>query len=369
MLQQRNVRLAVLVLIFLASTEGRAQEVKSRNAQSWELAGSIQLQYLYDPDIANDALRTNNGFRMRRGRFSARGKVSNFVETAFQFEMRDNNPRLKDAEGKIKLANDYYIRFGQFKVPVWREELRSSTNLLLVERSAAAEFLVEYNFSARQIGVELGRRPGKGLQIAVNVANGAGEGVREDAGQNKNNFVNNGKSFTGRANLLVNEHLQIGVSGAANRITAVNQTPAGTAAPSGTNTMIAPDFGISLHRPSSKCQVDIEGGLAYGALAKEAIGAAEGSHFLIADVTGRYTAKFEHANAGLGGLDAFELAGGVSYVEPNDKADDESLVFRFGPAFCFGKSTRLQINGEVTKPVPEGAETVFQIRSQANFNF
>lgn len=369
MFQQCNVMMAILVMMLVASTEVAGQEVKSRNAQNWELAGSIQLQYLYDTDIANDALTTNNGFRIRRGRFTARGKVTDFVEATMQFEMRDNNPRLKDAEGKIKLANDYYIRFGQFKVPVWREELRSSTNLLLVERSEAAEFLVGYNFSARQIGVELGRRPSKGLQIAVNVANGAGEGVREDAGQNKNNFVNNGKSFTGQANLLLNEHVQIGVSGAANRVTARNQTPAGTTALSGTNTMIAPDFGIYLHRPSSKSQVDIEGGLAYGALAKELLGAAEGSHFLIADVTGRYTAKFEHANAGLGGLDAFELAGGVSYVEPNDKADDESLVFRFGPAFCFGKSTRLQINGEVTKPVPEGAETVFQIRSQANFNF
>ncbi len=369
MLQQGNVRLMVLAVMFMANIEVSAQEVKSRNAQSWELAGSIQLQHLYNTDIANDALRTNNGFRMRRGRFTARGKVSNFVETAFQFEMRDNSPRLKDAEGKIKLGNDYYVRLGQFKVPVWREELRSSTNLFLVERSAAADFLIGYNFSARQIGVELGRRPSKGLQIAVNVANGAGEGVREDAGQNKNNFVNNGKLLTGRANLLLNEHLQIGVSGAANRITATNQTPAGTAALSGTNTMIAPDFGIYLHRPSSKSQVDIEGGLAYGALAKELFGATEGSHFLVADVSGRYTAKFEHANASLGGLDAVELAGGVSYVEPNNKAADESLVFRFGPAFCFGKSTRLQINGEVTKPVPEGAETVFQIRSQANFNF
>lgn len=366
---RRNISMAIIALLSMIGVEVVAQEVKSRNAQSWELAGSIQLQYLYNSDIPADALTTNNGFRMRRGRLSARGKVTDFVETAFQIEMRDNNPRLKDAEGRIKLADNFYFRFGQFKVPVWREELRSSTNLLLVERSAAAEFLVENNFSSRQIGVELGRRSSQGLQLAVNVANGAGEGVREDAGRDKSDFVNNGKSFTGRASLPVGEHVQIGVSGAANRFTAINQNQNSTAVLSGTNTMIAPDFGIYLHPTSARNQVDVEGGLAYGALAKELAGTAEDVHFLVADITGRLTAKFEHAHANLGGLDAFELAAGVSYVEPNDKTDDESWVFRFGPALCFGKSARLLVNGEVTKPVPQGAESIFQIRSQANFNF
>jgi hypothetical protein len=349
------------------AAQALAQEVKTVNSKSWELSGNIQLQHLYNADIKGDASRTNEGFRIRRGRLVAKGKLTDYVETSFQIDVRDNSPRLKDAEGKIKLGSALYFRFGQFKVPVWREELRSSTRLLLVERSAAADFLVNNNISARHIGVEFGRAPKEGLQFTFNLSNGAGEGGREDAGQSKSGTINNGKLLTGRFNWIASKTFQLGASGLVNHVGVKTLTADNT----GTITALTPDFG-AYFTTGEKSQLDIEGGLALGKISKEFIGAAatEDRKFTLFDVTGRWLTPFSAANASLGGLDAFELAAGFTLVDPNTAATNgETKYLRFGPAFYFGKQTRLQFNAEIEMPGADGAENVFQVRSQANFVF
>lgn len=348
-------------------TQAFSQEVKTANSKSWDLSGNIQLQNLYNTDIEGEASRTNQGFRIRRGRLVAKGKLTDYVETSFQIEVRDNSPRLKDAEGKIKLASELYFRFGQFKVPVWREELRSSTRLLLVERSAAADFLVNNNLSARQVGVEFGRAPKDGLQFMFNFSNGAGEGGREDAGQNKTGTINNGKLLTGRLNWIASKTFQLGVSGVVNNVGVKTLTTNNT----GTITTFTPDFG-AYFMTGEKSQFDLEGGLAIGKISKEFLGTAatDDQKFTLFDMTGRWLTQMSSAKAGLGGLDAFELAAGFTMVDPNSGVtNSETKYLRFGPAFYFGKHTRLQFNAEFEMPGGEGAQDVFQIRSQANFVF
>ena len=344
-----------------------AQEVKTTNAKSWELSGNIQLQHLYNTDIDGDATRTNEGFRIRRGRLVAKGKLTDYVETSFQIEVRDNSPRLKDAEGKVKLGSELYFRFGQFKVPMWREELRSSTRLMLVERSAAADFLVNNNLSARHVGVEFGRAPKEGVQFMFNFSNGAGEGGREDAGVTKSGTANNGKLITGRLNLITSKKFHLGLSGAVNNVGNKTLTTDNT----GTITAITPDFG-AYFVTGEKSQLDIEGGLALGKISKEFIGAqaTDDQEFKLFDVTGRWLTQLSSAKADLGGLDAFELAAGFTLLDPNSNLTGAKTKYlRFGPALYFGKQTRLQFNAEMEMPDAEGAESVFQIRSQANFVF
>lgn len=364
----KNVlQVALLAASVMLADSLRAQEVKTVNAKSWELSGNIQLQHLYNTDIEGDASRTNQGFRMRRGRLVAKAKLTDYVETSFQIDVRDNSPRLKDAEGKIKLGSNLYFRFGQFKVPVWREELRSSTRLLLVERSAAADFLVNNNLSARHLGVEFGRAPKEGVQFMFNFSNGAGEGGREDAGVNKTGLINNGKLLTGRLNWIASKTFHIGVSGAMNHVGINTLTTDNT----GTISAITPDFG-AYFTTGEKSQLDIEGGLAIGKISKEFIGAqaADDQEFKLFDVTGRWLTQFSAANANLGGLDAFELAAGFTLLDPNSNVtNSQTKYLRFGPALYFGKQTRLQFNAEFEMPDAEGAESVFQIRSQANFVF
>ncbi|MEJ2545428.1 MAG: porin, partial [Calditrichaceae bacterium] len=147
--------LLVVVVLFVFSASLMAQDVEASKAKNWSLSGRVQLQHLYDNSIDADAAKNNNGFRMRRTRLQVKAKLTDWVSGKVQIEVRDNSPRLKDAEAKAKLFNNYALRLGQFKVPVWREELRSSGSLYLVERSHAAEFLVDNYLSARHIGLEV----------------------------------------------------------------------------------------------------------------------------------------------------------------------------------------------------------------------
>jgi hypothetical protein len=254
-----------------------------------------------------------------------------------------------------------HFRFGQFKVPVWREELRSSTRLLMIERSSASAILLLLNLSARQIGAEFGH-----ARFAINLSNGAGEGGREVAGISQDRlFVNNGKLITARINLLTGKSLQCGISGAVNWVGARIDTTDNT----GKISAVAPDFGIYLSTGANS-NLDIEGGFAYGNNDSPILTSTVGPHFALFDVTGRWMAKLANPLIAAGGLDGYEFAAGLTYLNGNtDVADDERIDFRFGPAIYFGKHTRLQINGELLMPQAEGADSIFQLRSQANFVF
>ena len=141
--------LLVFAVVFLFCVVLRAQDVEASKAKSWSLDGRIQLQHLYDNSIKADDMENNNGFRMRRTRLEVKAKLTDWVSGKIQFEVRDNAPRLKDAEAKMKIFERYNVRLGQFKVPVWREELRSSGSLFLVERSETAAFLEENLFGEK----------------------------------------------------------------------------------------------------------------------------------------------------------------------------------------------------------------------------
>ncbi len=355
-----NVALWALAVVFSASSIF-AQEVRTKNASSWMLSGLAQLQYLYNAEIDGDAGITNNGFRVRTGRLQAKGKLTDWVETKFQIEVRDNSPRLKDLEGRIKLGANLFVRFGQFKVPVWREELRSSSRLLLIERSEVANFLAGFNLSARQIGFELGGIYDSGVSWAANFSNGSGEGVREDAGRNKSLFVNNGKMLSGRVNFPAGDKFEIGVSAVANHAGGVNQ--------SGAIWTIAPDFGLGVVT-GEDARIDVEGGIAVGGVSSALLGTPDDMNFTVFDITGRWLKQLAQANANLGGLDAVQLGAGLAYVEPNSEvSDDEFLVFRFGPAVYFGKKARLQVNGEVLNFAADAIDTEILLRAQTTFVF
>lgn len=358
-----------LLFVGLGPSLALAQEVKASHSEGgWQLSGLIQLQYLVNPDIGGDEARTNNGFRIRRGRLQAKGKVTDWVSTNFQIEVRDNSPRLKDAEGAIHFSDYVRLRLGQFKVPVWREELRSSKHLFLIERSATAAFLEELNLSARQIGFEFRyERPG-GLYGAVNISNGAGEGVREDAGTLKSReFVNNGKLVTGRFNVPVKDHLQVALSAVVNnagsKIEASNNT--------GTIYAIAPDF--FLHFPvGSNDALDVEGGVILGGISSRLSGAAGSGdhHFNLFDVTGRWKAQLARPRTDFGGLDAVEFAAGFTFLEPDTGVkDNEVFIFRFGPGIDFGQQTRMQLNLEVQNPSDPLLDTTVLLRLQGNLIF
>jgi len=376
----------IFLLLSYFNEKSVAQESETVKAKNWSLSGRVQLQHLYNNSIDADDQLNNNGFRMRRTRLQVKAKLNDWLSGKIQVEVRDNAPGLKDAEAKLKLFDNYAFRLGQFKVPVWREELRSSGSLLLVERSEAAEFLADNLLSVRHIGVEFGGEYENGLSFALNYSNGAGENVREDAGRTKYitsmimdsvlyfplSSPNNGKLFSGRVNYKIKKAAEIGLSFALNQLG--NEISQYNLDSRGNVYVVAPDFGIYL--PSG---LDIEGGLAIGEISGDIYGSSSSGlvisvetpdrMFNLADVTGLWKKILAKPLPQLGGLDGFGFAAGISYVDPDtDMDDNELMVYRFGPVFYFGKQFRLQINGEIENETDPDSDSVFKVRSQFTLN-
>lgn len=357
---------AMILLVFLSSSLF-AQEVQAPKSSALKLSGRVQMQHLYNLDVESDDARTNNGFRMRRGRLQASAKVNDFVSAKIQVEVRDNSPRLKDAEAKINFFEKGYLRAGQFKIPVWREEfMRSSGSLLLVERSAVASFLDNAGISARHVGLEVGSKLSN-VSFALNYSNGAGEGVREDNRRKETrDFVgeNNGKMVVARLDYTGSRVFQVGISAALNSLGNEILTNIDTLDNTGSVSVIVPDFGVYLENG-----LDIEGGIALGTIDKNLIGSMNDVKFRLIDVTGRWMRKLTQANKDLGGMDAFGFAAGVSLIDPNTDFDNnESTIFRFGPEVYFSKSARLQINAEISSFSADGVDNETSIRSQLTVN-
>jgi len=356
----------MLFLIFTGFSM-QAQDVSAPKSNALKLSGRVQMQHLYDTDVESDDVSTNNGFRMRRGRLQASAKINDFVSAKIQVEVRDNSPRLKDAEATIKLFGNSYLRAGQFKVPVWREEFeRSSGSLLLVERSEVAGFLEDVGLSARHIGVEVGSKFSD-VSFAVNYSNGAGEGVREDGRSKETRDLvgeNNGKMIATRLDYTGSEVFQIGVSGVINNLGNEILTNIDTLDNTGSVSAIVADIGIYLENG-----LDIEGGIGLGSINQDLFDGMEDANFRLIELTGRWKRKMAQANSELGGLDAFGFAAGVSFIDPETDFDNnEVTIIRFGPEIYFGKNARLQVNAEISSFSAEGVESETSIRSQFTVN-
>jgi hypothetical protein len=359
------VMLVVGVLIGGSSLfAGENSEVKAKNSKSLQFSGRVQLQHAWNEAFSLiDEARTKHGYRLRRGRLQIDAKLTSFVSAKFQMEARDNSPRLKDAEGKIKLFKDFYWRFGQFKIPVWREEFkRSSGSLLLVERSVASSFLIVNLLSARQLGVEFGGKLGKKFSFAVNYNNGSGEGNSELQAQKSDDIednINNGKMYVGRMDYNFSNAFKVGLSGVINNV----GTRQDTLNTTGNNTLIAPDIGIYL-----PIGLDIEAGIAFGEISKGYVAEFDDKKYTVWDVTGRWKTTFAKVE-NLGGIDGFEIAAGVSGVNSDASTGDKSVEYRIGPAIYFGKKMRLQANFEVIDFADPNENTNYAVRNQFTVNF
>ena len=360
----------IVFLFFTFLQNGLSQEVKPKNSMELNLSGRVQLQHFYNDAFRTADTLTYHGFRIRRGRFQVDAKLTPYLSAKLQLEARDNSPRLKDAEARLQLFKNYYVRFGQFKVPVWREEYkRSSGDLILVERSATSTFLVLNLLSDRQIGVEFGGALTSKLSFALNYSNGSGEGNSEIEiatflrGEDRIELLltrNNGKMYIGRLDYDLSDKVQVGLSGVVNFI----GNEVDTLSNEGENTLIAPDFGIYL--PSG---FDLEGGIAFGSISKSFIEEAENKNFVAADLTGRWKKMFEKELEFWGGLSGFEIAAGISYIDVDTNELNQRNAYRFGPAVYFGKKSRLQVNAEIVDPADKEQDIFWRIRSQFTVNF
>jgi hypothetical protein len=358
---------SVIVVFIWQIQPIKAQEVQAKNSLKLDISGRVQLQHVYNSRLRTVDEETYHGFRMRRVRLEVQGELTPFLSATIQVDARDNAPRLKDGFGKMKLFQNYYFRFGQFKVPVWREEFRrSSGDLFLVERSSAAEFLVGTNLSARQIGIEAGGSPFSHFSFVVNYSNGSGEGASEIERNILGTddvpllIVNNGKMYVGRMDYNFSDQFKVGISGAVNYV----GSKVDTINNSGKNTLIAPDFGIYL-----PLGLQVEGGLAFGAINRAFFkGAVENQTYTIGNLSGRWRKIFKKESPEWGGLSGYELEAGYSFINLKNAEFEVRNSFAFGPAAYFGKKSRLQVNLELINPAVNNESNYWRIRSQFTVN-
>src|SRR6185369_9663840 len=147
-----------------------------------------------------------NTFLLRRARISLEGKLERYFDFRIEGDFADTATALRDMYVNIHRIDEFQLRFGQFRVPISQEEMRSDNLQDFVERS-----LVNNLVPSRSPGVgasgsinkgvfeyQLGAWNGKGLLAANN--NGTPEAalrVRFNPWKHSESFLSKGFIFGG----------------------------------------------------------------------------------------------------------------------------------------------------------------------------
>jgi hypothetical protein len=197
-----------LVLVAASAVEAAAQ---SGSYPSVRLGGRVQAQYAYS---SVDAAR--NDFFLRRVRLRADVDVNDWISGRVQPDFAGGGASLQDGYVAFAFSEGFNVQVGQFKRPFDLFDLSSSTDLSIIERDGRVEgvdncpgvggvcshtgILEDLLFAGRDQGVMVEGEAGQ-LSYAAMLSNGQGNNVAD---------VNDGKSFSARVMVAVNEDFRIG---------------------------------------------------------------------------------------------------------------------------------------------------------------
>jgi len=120
------------------------------------VGGQIQFRYIMDIDDDSDTVNEDDwdqGFQTRRNKLDLTG---NIINKDWTFRLlptwdREGGATLEESWVQYSFGNGWKARWGQFKLPMLREELVSSSRQLAVERSVMNELFTQ----DRSQGIEL----------------------------------------------------------------------------------------------------------------------------------------------------------------------------------------------------------------------
>lgn len=139
---KKSMIAAVTALLMLTSTTINAEE-KSGDKEKVSLiprvTGMINLRYSYD-----ESRKDEQGFDVRRVRLGMRGNLHEKLDYVMQAEYA-GNVRLLDAYLRWKIAPEFNVQVGQFKVHYSMETLGGPANWLTAESPTAVSRLNGYN--------------------------------------------------------------------------------------------------------------------------------------------------------------------------------------------------------------------------------
>jgi phosphate-selective porin len=170
------------------AAQGNLSKIKAfpvNASKKLTLGGYTQVRYQ-----ALEETGKPDGFDIRRARLDVKGNISPYWGYRVQFDLA-GSPKLLDAYVDLKLNETLNLTIGQAKIPFSLENLASSTQLLLIDRSQVVEALTARgkdpvgNQNGRDIGLLLGgtlvklkSRPV--VDYRLGVYNGAGINVADN---------------------------------------------------------------------------------------------------------------------------------------------------------------------------------------------
>ena len=148
-----------------------------------------------------------NTFLVRRARLSLEGKLQRYFDFRIEGDFADTTSTLlRDFYVRIHRSDEFQLTFGQFRVPISQEEIRTDNNQDFVERSMVNNLVPSRSPGIGASGVidhgvfeyQIGAFNGKGL--LANNNNGTPETavrLRFTPWKNSNDFASKGFSFGG----------------------------------------------------------------------------------------------------------------------------------------------------------------------------
>jgi phosphate-selective porin OprO and OprP len=132
------------------------------------IGSRVQVRYSY---LDRDEQGRVGTFGIRRARLSLSGAAYQRFDYAVQLELAGSSVQLIDANVRYPMSPMATVWFGQGKAPFGRQQLTSSGNLNMVDRS-----ITDARFAAgRQVGVALiGQNTGRTFEYGAGVYNGNG---------------------------------------------------------------------------------------------------------------------------------------------------------------------------------------------------
>jgi len=188
----------------LASLEKRVDRVEKTLSKLPKVSGFLNMRYQW-----NGSDRSN-AFDIRRARISLKGDLNPNFDYTLQVEFA-GSPKILDAYIRYKVARQFNIQAGEFKIPFSMENAYSPTALETSENAMAISRLCNYSdisgtaSNGRDVGVALygGFWKKEGYNILdynVGVFNGNGINVKDN---------NKAKDFSGRLTVNPTRHLSL----------------------------------------------------------------------------------------------------------------------------------------------------------------